>query len=698
MFKSIFKAVAVSAVAAFFCVGCSDKNNGGGEEPGDNPGEGGGSKSSYTVTFNPNGGTVSPTSAKTGDDGKLDSLPTPTRDGYTFDGWYTAATGGTAVAAGNVYTANTTIYARWTEKAVNPPDTANPNDTTGGGINNPNDTTGGGTDTTGGGTKSSYTVTFDANDGTVSPTSDTTGADGKLASLPTATRTGYTLDGWYTAQTGGTKVEAGKVYTENTTVYARWTEVSVTPSTYTITFNPYGGTVSPTSAKTGDDGKLTSLPEPTRGGYAFNGWFTESTGGTEVAASRVYTANTTIYARWGYRITLDPNGGTVNPTSAITDSDGRLKSQPTPTIENNNPLYVLVFVGWYTTKSADGTFVSEYNYRFSTNATVYARWSAAYVITFDAGGGTVSRDSDTTFATSSGSGGKLKSYPPTPTKSGYTFLGWFFVREDNGQEMAFDESMVFNRNTTLFAKWSSNARSVSFDANGGSGSVPFMTVPAAGSAITLPSGDGLTMAGGYTFGGWNTNSSGTGTNYDAGASYTVTGSVTLYAKWTNSYVYTGETVTIGTQTWMAENLNRETANSKCYNNIAGNCESFGRLYNWNDALTACPVGWHLPTDAEWTTLTDYVGTNAGKKLKATSGWGSSASYNGTDDYGFSALPGGYGNSDGSFNSAGDNGYWWSATEFGAGIAWCRYVHYNGEGVYRHYAVKSGLSSVRCLQD
>jgi uncharacterized protein (TIGR02145 family) len=133
----------------------------------------------------------------------------------------------------------------------------------------------------------------------------------------------------------------------------------------------------------------------------------------------------------------------------------------------------------------------------------------------------------------------------------------------------------------------------------------------------------------------------------------------------DNYVYTGGTVRIGNQTWMAKNLDRATTNSKCYNNSIDSCAKYGRLYNWNDAKSACPSGWHLPSDAEWTQLTDYVGgaSTAGKKLKSTSGWYNNG--NGTDEYRVSALPGGIGYSDGNFGYAGYYGYWWSSTEIDA---------------------------------
>jgi uncharacterized protein (TIGR02145 family) len=81
-------------------------------------------------------------------------------------------------------------------------------------------------------------------------------------------------------------------------------------------------------------------------------------------------------------------------------------------------------------------------------------------------------------------------------------------------------------------------------------------------------------------------------------------------------------VQIGNQTWFAENLNYATGNSWCYDNNDSNCNIYGRLYDWQTALTACPSGWHLPSDAEWTVLTDYLGgdTVAGLKMKNTTGW------------------------------------------------------------------------------
>jgi uncharacterized protein (TIGR02145 family) len=150
---------------------------------------------------------------------------------------------------------------------------------------------------------------------------------------------------------------------------------------------------------------------------------------------------------------------------------------------------------------------------------------------------------------------------------------------------------------------------------------------------------------------------------------------------------------------MAQNLDYNASGSKCYSNSDANCATYGRLYNWATAKT-CPSGWHLPTLDEWGTLSSYVESDKeccdAKHLKAASGWSNGG--NGLDTYGFSALPGGLGFSDGDFGSAGSYGYWWSATEGISNLAYYRSMDYYTEDAYWDYYVKSLLFSVRCLQD
>jgi uncharacterized protein (TIGR02145 family) len=162
----------------------------------------------------------------------------------------------------------------------------------------------------------------------------------------------------------------------------------------------------------------------------------------------------------------------------------------------------------------------------------------------------------------------------------------------------------------------------------------------------------------------------------------------------DSIIYGGQTyktVKIGEQVWMAENLNYEAEGSKCYDNSESNCKKYGRLYNWNTAMKACPLGWHLPSKAEW----EALGDNA-KNLKSKSGWNSNG--NGQDTYGFAALPGGNGNSSGNFYNVGNYGYWWSSREYGSSFAYYSSMRYYYEDALWDYNLKTYLCSVRCAQD
>jgi len=158
------------------------------------------------------------------------------------------------------------------------------------------------------------------------------------------------------------------------------------------------------------------------------------------------------------------------------------------------------------------------------------------------------------------------------------------------------------------------------------------------------------------------------------------------------------TVKIGRQIWMAENLNYNANGSQYYNNNPANGQKCGLLYNWETAKKACPPGWHLPSNTEWEELVNFAGGYqiAGEKLKAVSNWFNNG--NGSDEYGFAALPGGYGHTDGRFLYGGYSCGWWSATESNTSLAYrwgivCNYAGVNSDG-----NVKIGLCSVRCVQD
>jgi len=158
-----------------------------------------------------------------------------------------------------------------------------------------------------------------------------------------------------------------------------------------------------------------------------------------------------------------------------------------------------------------------------------------------------------------------------------------------------------------------------------------------------------------------------------------------------------KTVKIGNQVWMVQNLNYQTGNSWCYDGDDTKCEKYGRLYDWNTAKTACPKGWHLPSREEWDALVTAAGGDAaGKALKSAVGWENNG--NGTDSYGFSALPGGRRYSLGAFNNAGSYGSWWTATESYEGNAYTRDMSYDNGNVGEDDIDKSNGFSARCVQD
>ncbi|MCL1957742.1 MAG: hypothetical protein FWF63_10490 [Fibromonadales bacterium] len=173
-------------------------------------------------------------------------------------------------------------------------------------------------------------------------------------------------------------------------------------------------------------------------------------------------------------------------------------------------------------------------------------------------------------------------------------------------------------------------------------------------------------------------------------------------------------VTIGTQNWMADNLNYKMEGSSCYEDDPANCEKYGRLYYWDAALEACPSGWYLPDETEWQALVDAVGIPAiaGERLSTTSGW---KYHNGTDEYGFSALPGGF-NENGLYSTKyakreymglGEAGYWWNNREYSLECSFLSYIT-NAETLAisgstpNYYSWLSSvipyyMQSIRCIQ-
>ena len=159
------------------------------------------------------------------------------------------------------------------------------------------------------------------------------------------------------------------------------------------------------------------------------------------------------------------------------------------------------------------------------------------------------------------------------------------------------------------------------------------------------------------------------------------------------------TVTIGNQTWMAQNLNYETKNSSCFNDQVVNCAKIGSLYTWEDAMNVCPAGYHLPDLSEWRTLFATVGgqTKAGKSLKSQTGW--FAGGNGTDSYGFAALPAGDKDFMGSYGISDKYAYFWSSTEVDSNKVYYVNLRSGKDNAYMLDDFKHGRQiSVRCIKD
>jgi uncharacterized protein (TIGR02145 family) len=163
-----------------------------------------------------------------------------------------------------------------------------------------------------------------------------------------------------------------------------------------------------------------------------------------------------------------------------------------------------------------------------------------------------------------------------------------------------------------------------------------------------------------------------------------------------------KTVKIGTQWIMAENLAYKASNGCwAYNKNESNVSKYGYLYTWETAKNVCPSGWHLPSDSEWTQLTDYLGGSevAGGKMKATTDWKYDANGNATNKINFNALPAGYlFPIIGSFVCLGEKTIFWSSTPNGSENAWGHSLSCNDGKVHRYEYLRVGGNSVRCVKN
>ena len=380
----------------------------------------------YTVTFNYQGGTVSPAQPNKSVtfDAIYGTLPEPTRVGYTFSGWNTAANGSGVMVGDStkVFTnADHILYAQWTANI--------------------------------------HTVIFVANysGGVVSPNNKKVAFGSEYGALPTPLRPGYTFKGWFTMPTDGTQVAISTtVATDaNHDLFAQWTA-----NTYTVIFNANysGGTVSPSTKTVTFDSPYGVLPEPERMGYDFKGWFTAATGGALVTATTTnkVTFDHTLYAQWGVRkitVTFDVNdanyegSGRVSPSSKVVTFDSTYGALPTPTRPSH------LFNGWFTDPvDTNGLVTAATEVAETFTETLYAQWTQVCVVTFLGVGAEISTAE---FIVKYGSPygediyGEARELP-VPEREGYSFVGWF-TEVSGGTQV--DASMLVFSDHALYTRW-----------------------------------------------------------------------------------------------------------------------------------------------------------------------------------------------------------------------------------------------------
>ena len=539
---------------------------------------GAGTLSGTTYTFGAGAGTLTANYKN-----NAITLQTPTRTGYTFAGWYDAATGGNKIGNGGAsYTPTKaiTLYAHWTVNSYTL--TVNPNGGTWEGstgsqqftqtygstktISNPTapagykvtyNGNGGSTPsaqtstksftgwtTSGAGTLSGTTYTFGAGAGTL-----TANYKNNAITLQTPTRTGYTFAGWYDAATGGNKVgNGGASYTPTKaiTLYAHWTA-----NTYTVAFNGNGNTGGSTASvsMTYDTAKNLTANGYTKTGYTFKSWNTKPDGSGTTYANSASVKNltstnggtVTLYAQWTantYTIAFNGNGNTGGSTASVSMTYDTAKNLTA----NGFTKTGYTFKSWNTKSDGTGTtYANSASVKnlTSTNGgtvTLYAQWTKKQVVvTFMRN----TSSTDTTSATQTftyGTAGQSFSNKNW-TRTGYSLLGWSEDKNATTQQYStlsgVSDSWIDSKSpkVTLYAVWKANSYTATFNSNGGGTPSPSTITKTYGTQLgTLPT----VSRTGYTFKGWFTQS--TGGEKISTTTTMPANNVTYYAQWTaNTY-------------------------------------------------------------------------------------------------------------------------------------------------------------------
>jgi uncharacterized repeat protein (TIGR02543 family) len=437
-------------------------------------------RKTYTVEFNSSGGTAPTAASKNVIFGSsYGALPSTTKTGNSFDGWWTEAGGtGTQVSSGTVVsqTANHFLYAKWL--------------------------------------KNTYKITYDANDGTGSMLEQSLVFENSVALLPNDfTKTGYSFSGWAVSSTGVVVYANRATYTMgacDTNLFAIWT-----PDSHLVGFDTEGGSAAePTSKQVTYDAPYGTLAQTQRDGYVFDGWWTGEDGtGTEVFSSTTVDTleNSILYAKWlvAYTVTFNSAGGSSVAAVAGVLPGSKIPAPASPTRTG------YVFEGWY----KESGCVNKWNFNtdvVNTSTTLHAKWLVAYTVTFDSVEGTaVEAITDVLHGAKIGE-------PTPPTKSGYILDGWYRDSEYVNR-WSFELDSV-KAQVTLYAKWLA-VYTVDFESAGGSPVASLLNV-LTGSTLEEPAA--ITKEGSF-FGGWYKESS--FINRWDFETDVVDADVTLFAKW-----------------------------------------------------------------------------------------------------------------------------------------------------------------------
>ncbi|AWB90186.1 InlB B-repeat-containing protein [Homoserinimonas hongtaonis] len=435
------------------------------------------SGNNFVLSFNDAGGSGGPGSvrvlAATLSAAGMAVPAAPTRAGFTFAGWWSGETGGSQLATTTALSSST-WHARWQAPE--------------------------------------HPITFDSTGG--SPVASVAVAEGSTLALPAApTKANYTFAGWFTAVSGGTEWTAATPVTGPTTLYAHWAL-----TTYTVSFDTgTGGSAVPSQTVTHGATAAVPVDLPTRLGHTFGGWFTTAGGASVWNASTPVTSDTTVFALWTadtYTVSFDTGPG-ASTVSSKTVAHGSTVSLPAAPARSGYR-----FWGWVTTSG--GTTEWSRTAPVTGPMTLYARWVInTYTVSFDSNDGTA-------VASQTVAHGDSAAVPTPPTRTGYSFAGWMTSAAGS---TAWDATAAVTSDVTVYARWTVNSYTVTFDTGAGGSFEPSQTIVYGGRA-SVPSDAPIRSH--HSFVGWFTAASG-GSAWDGSA--VVTGNVTVYARWLiDSYV------------------------------------------------------------------------------------------------------------------------------------------------------------------